>query len=84
MNKNMATEELFRTLQDPQFYPDRPAGVDHIQTQMSIIYLTGKYAYKIKKPVNLGYLDYTTLDNRRYFCYQELELNRRLTPDINL
>jgi aminoglycoside phosphotransferase family enzyme len=51
---------------------------------MSFIFLTGEYVYKIKKPVNLGYLDYTTLEKRRFFCYQELELNRRLCPDVYL
>ncbi|MDD5648684.1 MAG: kinase, partial [Dehalococcoidia bacterium] len=47
---------------------------------MSFIFLTGDYAYKAKKPVNLGYLDYTTLERREHFCRQELELNRRLCP----
>jgi len=51
---------------------------------MSFIFLTGEYVYKIKKPVNLGYLDYTTLEKRRFFCHQELELNRRLCPDAYL
>jgi len=50
------------------------------QTQMSFIFLTGDYVYKTKKPVNLGYLDYTTLEKREHFCRQELELNRRLCP----
>jgi hypothetical protein len=51
---------------------------------MSFILLTGEYVYKIKKPVNLGYLDYTTLEKRYFFCQQELELNRRLCPDVYL
>jgi len=51
---------------------------------MSFILLTGEYVYKIKKPVNLGYLDYTTLEKRHFFCQQELELNRRLCPDAYL
>jgi len=51
---------------------------------MSFIFLTGKYVYKIKKPVNLGYLDYTTLEKRHFFCHQELELNRRLCPGAYL
>jgi hypothetical protein len=51
---------------------------------MSFVFLTGDYAYKVKKPVNLGYLDYTTLEKRRFFCQQELELNRRLSPDVYL
>jgi aminoglycoside phosphotransferase family enzyme len=51
---------------------------------MSFIFLTGEYVYKIKKPVNLGYLDYTTLRKRHFFCRQELELNRRLCPHAYL
>ena len=53
-------------------------------SQMSFLFLTGDYVYKVKKPVNLGYLDYTTLEKRRFFCQQELKLNRRLCPDIYL
>jgi hypothetical protein len=51
---------------------------------MSFIFLAGEYVYKVKKPVNLGYLDYTTLEKRHFFCQQELELNRRLCPDVYL
>ena len=51
---------------------------------MSFLFLTGDYVYKIKKPVDLGYLDYTTLEKRRFFCQQEIELNRRLCPEVYL
>jgi len=51
---------------------------------MSFIFLTGEYVYKIKKSVNLGYLDYTTLEKRLFFCHQEMELNRRLCPGAYL
>ena len=51
---------------------------------MSLIFLTGEYVYKIKKPVNLGYLDYTTLKKRHFFCHQELKLNKRLCPGAYL
>jgi len=51
---------------------------------MSCVFLTDEHAYKIKKPVNLGYLDYTSLEQRRYFCEQEVILNRRLCPDVYL
>jgi hypothetical protein len=51
---------------------------------MSFVFLTGEYVYKVKKPVNLGYLDYTSLEKRRFFCQQELELNRRLCPEVYL
>ena len=71
-------------LLDPRAYPHRPAKIDLIQTQMSILLLTGDYVYKVKKPVDLGYLDYTTLEKRRHFCHQEVELNRRLCPDVYL
>jgi hypothetical protein len=69
-----------QALLNPSTYPERPAAVELQQTQMSFIFLTGDYAYKTKKPVNLGYLDYTTLEKRERFCRQELELNRRLCP----
>jgi aminoglycoside phosphotransferase family enzyme len=51
---------------------------------MSFIFLAGEYVYKVKKPVNLGYLDYTTLEKRHFFCRQEVQLNKRLCPDAYL
>ena len=71
-------------LLESQAYPHKPQKIELVQTQMSFIFLTGEYVYKIKKPVNLGYLDYTTLEKRHFFCHQELELNRRLCPDAYL
>ncbi len=68
----------------PQAYPHRPQKIELVQTQMSCVFLTDEYVYKIKKPVNLGYLDYTTLERRHFFCQQELELNRRLCPGAYL
>ena len=73
---------LVEALLRPEIYPHRPEQVRLVQTQMSFIFLTGDYAYKVKKPVNLGYLDYTTLEKRRFFCHQEVELNRRLCPEV--
>jgi len=67
-----------------QAYPHKTQKIELIQTQMSFNILTGEYVYKIKKPVNLGYLDYTTLEKRHFFCHQELKLNRRLCPDVYL
>ena len=75
---------VVRALLESQAYPHKPQKVELVQTQMSFIFLTGEYVYKIKKPVNLGYLDYTTLEKRLYFCDQELELNRRLCPGAYL
>jgi len=51
---------------------------------MSFIFLTDDYVYKVKKAVNLGYLDYTTLDKRHLYCQREVELNRRLCPEAYL
>jgi aminoglycoside phosphotransferase family enzyme/predicted kinase len=76
--------EVVQALLNPQIYPDKTNRVDLMQTQMSFIFLTGKYVYKIKNAVNLGYLDYSTLEKRHYFCRQEVELNRRLSPETYL
>ncbi|MBI2836293.1 MAG: AAA family ATPase [Chloroflexi bacterium] len=76
--------EIAEALLDPAAYPEKPERVELVQTQMSFVFLTGDFVYKVKKPVNLGYLDYTTIEKRRYFCQREVELNRRLCPDTYL
>ncbi|MCL0065351.1 hypothetical protein M1N79_00455 [Dehalococcoidia bacterium] len=58
--------------------------VELMQTQMSFVFLLGDFVYKIKKPVDLGYLDFSTLEKRRFYCGQEVELNSRIVPDIYL
>jgi len=78
------TQTITEALLSPEAYPEPTIGISFIQTQMSMVFLTDRYAYKIKKPVNLGYLDYTTLESRLYFCQKEIELNRRLCPEIYL
>jgi uncharacterized protein len=75
---------LVEVLLKPETYPHHPQKVELVQTQMSFLFLTGDYVYKVKKPVDLGYLDYTSLEKRRFFCRQEIELNRRLCPDTYL
>ncbi|MDV2989845.1 MAG: AAA family ATPase [Dehalogenimonas sp.] len=73
--------EVITALLQPSQYPDEcPQQVELLQTQMSFVLLTGKYAYKIRKPVNLGYVDYSTLEKRKLFGEKELVLNRRLCP----
>jgi len=72
-------------LLNPKAYPETPLqGIELVQTQMSFIFLTNDYVYKVKKSVNLGYLDYTILDKRHFYCQREVELNRRLCPDVYL
>jgi uncharacterized protein len=55
-----------------------------MQTHISFVLLTGKYAYKIKKPMNFGFLDFSTLEKRQHFCQEEIRLNRRLAPELYL
>jgi aminoglycoside phosphotransferase family enzyme len=79
-----APPELIRSLGDPACY-DHPAGpVRHLETHISHILLTGDYAYKVKKPLDLGFLDFSTLAKRLHACEEEVQLNRRLAPAIYL
>lgn len=80
----MALPEMVQALLDPKAYPEATSGIELVQTQMSFVFLTDDYVYKMKKPVDLGYLDYTTLDKRQFYCQREVELNRRLCPDAYL
>ena len=75
---------MLRALCNPACYPHPVRRVAILETHISWVILTGSYAYKIKKPVNLGFLDFTTLAARRHYCEEELRLNRRLAPDIYL
>ena len=76
--------DIARIFLRPELYPHRVREVEHVQTHISHVFLTGSYAYKIKKPLNLGFLDFSTLERRVHFCQEELRLNRRLAPDIYL
>ena len=68
----------------PGFYPHTVMHCTLIETHISWVILTGKFAYKIKKPVNFGFLDFSTLEKRKFYCEEELRLNRRLAADIYL
>ncbi len=76
--------ELHRQLLNPALYPDNPSAVTFRETHISKVYLTDHFAYKLKKPLNLGFLDFSTLALRQYFCQEEIRLNRRFSPDIYL
>jgi len=76
--------ELVQALLEPKAYPEYPQRIELKQTQMSFILLTDNFVYKVKKPVNLGYLDYTTLEKRHFYCHREIELNQRLCPNVYL
>ena len=78
------TDREIQLLLRPETYDEPVEAVRLIQTHTSWVLLTGAHAYKIKKPVYFGFLDYTTLDARKFFCEEELRLNQRLSPDIYL
>lgn len=77
-------KQVVDALMAPQAYPEEPGEIELIQTHISFVFLTKKFVYKIKKAVNFGFLDFSTLEKRRLFCEKELELNRRLCPAIYL
>lgn len=79
-----ASEKLFQEMGHPDFYPHPVAAVEVRETHISKVFLAGGVVYKIKKPLDLGFLDFTTLEKRHHFCRQEVELNRRLAPDVYL
>lgn len=78
------TKELISALKSPDLYEHPASSISTIETHISWIILTGKYAYKIKKPVDFGFIDFTTLDKRIFFCEEELRLNRRFSTDLYL
>jgi len=71
-------------LLSPSAYPHPVERVELIQTHISYVLLAGDYVYKVKKPVDLGFLDYSTLEKRRFYCEEEVRLNRRLCPEAYL
>jgi len=80
----MELPRLIEALTDPAAYPYAVAAVEVRQTHISSVFLAGPYAYKVKKPVALGFLDFTTPEKRFHFCHEEVRLNHRLAPDVYL
>jgi aminoglycoside phosphotransferase family enzyme/predicted kinase len=81
-NDILEQKKLIAALRDPRRYPHDAEGVELIETHISWVLLAGGYAYKIKKLLNLEFLDYSRLEARRFCCEEELRLNRRTAPDI--
>jgi aminoglycoside phosphotransferase family enzyme/predicted kinase len=71
-------------LSDPAIYPHPVNTLRVEETHISKVFLTGSYVYKIKKPVDLGFLDFTTLKKRHHYCQQEVQLNQRLSEEVYL
>lgn len=82
---SVAVEEpLINALLDRRAYPHAIQDIRLIETHVSWVILTGQFAYKIKKPLKLEFLDYSSLDRRRHFCEEELRLNTRWAPSLYL
>ncbi len=81
---NARLDDLMLGMSDPATYPHRPESVRVIQTHISIVFIAGDLVYKVKKPVDFGFLDFTTLEKRRHFCRQEVLLNSRFSEGIYL
>src|SRR5438270_2673404 len=82
--KSSQSPELVRFLESAASYPHGPPDVRSIQTHISWVFVASPFVFKVKKPVNLGFADFSTLEKRRHFCQREVELNRRLCPEVYL
>jgi aminoglycoside phosphotransferase family enzyme len=76
--------QVVEALMKPEAYEEEAVQIELKQTHISFVFLTGKFVYKVKKAVDFGFLDFSTLEKRRFFCEKELELNRRLCGDMYL
>lgn len=75
---------LVEYLADPCTYPEKPAQIKLVQTHASWVFIGDEFCYKLKKPVNLGFLDFSTLEKRGFYVHEELRLNRRFSPQVYL
>lgn len=78
------SQELITALQNPSLYDHDVENFTVLETHISWVILTGPYAYKVKKPMDFGFLNFTTLEKRQFFCEQEVRLNQRLAPQLYL
>src|SRR6056297_1557023 len=76
--------QLIDALRSPGPYPRPVDEVELIETHISWVFLAGGFVYKLKKPLDLGFLDFSTLEKRRFYCEEEIRLNRRTAPEIYL
>lgn len=78
----MSDNPLIKNLQIPTIYNHPVKNFKVLETHISWVILTGEYAYKIKKPVDFGFLNYSTLEKRKFYCQEEIRLNQFLTPEL--
>jgi aminoglycoside phosphotransferase family enzyme/predicted kinase len=77
-------QTLVNALRNPDCWPESARRLEVIETHISCVFLLDDYAYKLKKPLDLGFLDFSTVEKRRFCCEEEVRLNRRLAPDVYL
>jgi len=82
--QNKQLPDFVNYLLKPTAYEPVPEAVKLVQTHISYVFITDDLVYKFKKPVDFGFLDFTTLSQRRHYCQEELTLNKRLCPSIYL
>ena len=75
-------KSVCEAMADPEFYPHPVSEIRRLETHISVVFLTGQWAYKLKKPLNLGFLDFREIGDRQKFCEREVSLNRRLSRGI--
>src|SRR5919202_5707701 len=80
-----AIPALIQEMMQPEFYPHPiKEPIRLMQTHISYVFLTGDYAYKVKKPMNFGFLDFSTLERRQHFCLEEIRMNQEIAPELYL
>lgn len=80
----MPEKALIEFMLDPGSYPEKPGSVSLVQTHISLVFIGDAFVYKVKKPLRFDFLDFTTLERRKFFIEEELRLNRRFSPDVYL
>jgi aminoglycoside phosphotransferase family enzyme len=80
----MDPEKMITALNNPDAYPEKTTNIRLVQTHISWVFICDEFVYKLKKPVNFGFLDFSTLELRKHYCAQEVALNRRLAKDVYL
>jgi uncharacterized protein len=80
----MDEDRLGRLLMDPLSYPEKPASIEFRETHISRVYMLDRHVYKMKKPLNLGFFDFSTIERRRFFCEEEVRLNSRFSSGTYL
>jgi hypothetical protein len=80
----MPLARIIEELSNRRAYPHGPTAVRVVQTHISVVFIADDLVFKIKKPVSFGFLDFSDMDRRKYYCEEEVRLNKRLCPDIYL